>query len=128
MTMLEVLDAHRGLPTLVDRFLKLQALNRALEVANVIRALQVHVEVFQVTQTALLNMHGTMDPDSRQKVVFMGTDGFEPYRDAQKELLESVVEVGVSKIEVTPKVMDGMDPTAFIAMSSLLEFTDGEHS
>ena len=126
LTMLEVMDAHRGLPALVDRFLQFEKMDRALVVAGYIHKLQVHVEVFQITQTALLNAHGQMDKDTRQKVVLAGTEGFEKYRDAQRELLESVLEVGVELIRVTAADLQGLDHNAFIAMSPLLEFAKEE--
>jgi len=120
LTVLEIVNAHKGLPALVERLLTLEEVERALEVSAVIGELQKFVEIFQLTQSALLNAHGEKDRETRKKIIVAGSDGYEKYQKAQEELLSREMEVPVELINVAPIEVKGLDPLAFIAMSRLL--------
>ena len=120
LTVLEIVNAHKGLPALVERLLAIGEVGRALEVSATITELQKYAEIFQLTQSALLNAHGVKDRDTRQNIIVAGSDGFEKYKKAQSEMLEREMEVGVELIVVNAEEMQGIDPVAFVRMSRLL--------
>ena len=120
LTMIEVLDAHQGLPALADKFLKGGNVKGAIEVAQAVRALTPTVEVFNITQAALLNAHGTVDKAGRQTIM-AGTEGEINYRNGQMELLAQEFDVDVSPIPVTADDLQSLDVTMFLKVTPLVE-------
>ena len=121
LTMLEVINSHRGLPFLVERLLVLGEVERALEVAGVVGQLQPKVEMFQLAQSSLLNAHGTTDRATQQKVITAGSS-VEKYSSAMGKLLEEEIEVDFDPILVYPKEVKGIDKDAFVSMAPVIQF------
>ena len=121
LSMLEVLDAHRGLPALADKFLKTGEIVRAVEVAQLVRALTPSVEVFKVTQTAMLNAHGEEDRQTRGRIIVAGTEGEEKFKEGQLALLTQELDLPVQKIPVEAVDLENIDVEAFMSMEPLIE-------
>lgn len=124
LTTLEILEANRGLPVLVQRLLQMGEVRRALEIGATVRRLKPEVEVFEINRQALARAYGDDDPRRTQALVKAGTEQFVQYEAAMRELLNREVELNVAPIAVTAEELQGLAADALVAVGALVALAE----
>ena len=125
LSMMEILDAHRGIPALVESLLLAGEVQRALDLGTMSRKLRPEVEVFEINRGALVNAYGVIDRDSRRKELMADSEQFPLYEKAMRTLLDREVSVNVDKFPVLAQEIQELERDAFIAVSAIVTL-DGE--